>query len=93
MAAKVERRRLWVMVDLKRKSKYRDAVITILSDTAAGKSSVRRLFLYTGYSNITIFKSSVLQRLHEDELVYFDQVASTVQLTRLGWLVASHANF
>ena len=91
MAAQVERRKLWVLVNLKRKSKYRDEVIKQLSDMPTGIASVRRLFLYTGYSNITVFKSSVLQRLHDEELVYFDEVAKIVKLTRLGWLVASHA--
>lgn len=91
MATKVGRRKLWVLVDLKRKSKYRNEVIKYLSDTPAGMASVRRLFWYTGYSNITIFRRSVLQRLHDDELVYFDKVAEVVKLTRLGWLVARHA--
>ena len=91
MSAQVERRKLWVLVDLKRKSKYKNEVIKYLSDSPAGMASARRLFLYTGYSNITIFKRSVLLRLHNDELVYFDEVAEMVQLTRLGWLVARHA--
>ena len=91
MAAQVERRKLWVLVDMKRKSKYRDEVVKCLADSPEGIASVRSLFFRTGYSNITVFKKSVLQQLHDDELVYYDKAANKVKLTRLGWLVARHA--
>ena len=83
---------VWVPVDLGRKALYRAKTLRILSLEESGVLSVHTLFSLTGYSNITIFKRSVLQRLHDRQFVNYDKSASTVKLTRLGWLVASYAN-
>lgn len=83
---------VWVPVDLGRKALYPAETLRILSEEHSRVLSVHALFSLTGYSNITIFKRSVLQRLHDRQFVYYDKSASTVKLTRLGWLVASYAH-
>lgn len=82
---------VWVPVNMGRRAPYREKVLKLLSNEPSGIASDYELLSLTGYSNITVFRRSVLQRLHIDELVDYDKVANKVKLTRLGWLVARHA--
>ncbi len=82
---------VWVPVDVGRKASYQAETLRILFLEESGVLSVHTLCYLTRYSNITIFKRSVLQRLHDKQFVNYDKSASTVTLTRLGWLVARHS--
>ncbi|MDE2747432.1 MAG: hypothetical protein OXI34_00560 [Chloroflexota bacterium] len=93
MSSSTERSKLWVLVDLKRMTLYRKRAIRRLSESPAGMATVSSLYLYTDYSNTTLFKRSVLQWLHDKEFVNYDRDAETVHLTRLGWLVARYGEF
>lgn len=82
---------VWVPVDVGRRAPYQAKTLRILSLEESGTLSVHALFYLTRYSNITIFKRSVLQSLNDRQFVKYDQSTSIVKLTRLGWLVARHS--
>lgn len=78
---------VWVVGDKKRALKaslsMRNKVLLLLN-ASAGSVTDRDLFDWVEYSNLSVFRSSLLQGLHDERLIEYDRKAGMVTLSQLG---------